>query len=117
MPLTHARVASFRWMKTCFADLRTREDRSMTLQTSTTHCACQPSGPCETCSAVSVAPLISTAVTLLHVAEIPLVLSKEPTVLDLDLSRIREAAVVDATSNPMDQRPCSLVRQLAMPSV
>jgi nucleotide-binding universal stress UspA family protein len=46
--------------------------------------------------AINMAEEADARLTLLHVAEIPLVLSEEPTVLDLDLSRIREAAVADA---------------------
>ncbi len=42
--------------------------------------------------AITMAEEADARLTLLHVVEIPLALSEEPTVLDLDLSRIREAA-------------------------
>lgn len=46
--------------------------------------------------AINMAEEADARLTLLHVVEIPLVLSQEPTVLDLDLAGIREAAVDDA---------------------
>jgi nucleotide-binding universal stress UspA family protein len=46
--------------------------------------------------AINMAEEADARLTLLHVVEIPVVSSPEPTVLDLDLSRIREATVGDA---------------------
>lgn len=46
--------------------------------------------------AINMAEEADARLTLLHVVEIPPVLSQVPMVLDLDLSRIREAAVGDA---------------------
>lgn len=46
--------------------------------------------------AITMAEEADARLTLLHVVEFPLVLSQQPAVLDLDLSRFHEAAVADA---------------------
>ena len=46
--------------------------------------------------AISLAEEADARLTLLHVVELPLALSQEPMVLEVDLTRIREAAVADA---------------------
>lgn len=46
--------------------------------------------------AIHMAEEADAQLTLLHVVELPVVLNQEPTVLDLDLSRVREAAAADA---------------------
>ena len=46
--------------------------------------------------ALSLAEEADARLTLLHVVELPLVLSQEPLALEVDLTRIREAGVADA---------------------
>jgi nucleotide-binding universal stress UspA family protein len=46
--------------------------------------------------AITMAEEADAQLTLLHVVELPLVLNQEPTVVEVDLARIREAAAADA---------------------